>query len=133
MNKSDFIYPVSVRFNDIDVFGHVNNAIYLSYFEEARMQLFNEVLGLKHDWIKQGLILAKALLEYKSPLRLNETAFIKVHCSHVGNTSFTLFYTIYNSENQKIYCTGETTIVMFDYSINKSIPVIDAIRKLNVV
>lgn len=132
MNKSDFIYPVNVRFNDIDVFGHVNNALYLSYFEEARMTFFNEVLGLKHDWIKQGLILARAVVEYKSPLLLNETALIKVHCSNVGNKSFTLSYSIYNSENKKIYCTGETTIVMFDYSVKQSIPVIDAIRKLKI-
>ena len=50
---------IPVRFSDIDAMGHVNNAIYLNYFEQARMSFFQESIGKEWDWKKDGIVLGR--------------------------------------------------------------------------
>jgi acyl-CoA thioester hydrolase len=52
------ITPVQIRFADVDKLGHVNNAVYLSYIEVARMDFFKEAGG-KIDWNKKGVIVGR--------------------------------------------------------------------------
>ncbi|MDA0882981.1 MAG: thioesterase family protein, partial [Bacteroidetes bacterium] len=49
-------YEIEVRFRDIDAMGHVNNAVYLSYFEQARIGFFNAIVDDKWDWNKLGVL-----------------------------------------------------------------------------
>ena len=62
---------IQVRFSDLDVLGHVNNTIYLSYFEMARVHYFKELLGEGWDWNKFGIVLAKNEVEYFKYIAIN--------------------------------------------------------------
>lgn len=116
---------VEIRFNDIDSFGHVNNAIYLSYFEQARIGYFNEVFKDAINWRSEGLILAKAIVDYKAPVFLNDKIDVKIKCSRVGNSSFDFEYELVkNKDGQEVVCvTGSTVMVAFNYVDNRVIRV----------
>lgn len=116
-------YQLSVRFSDCDMMQHVNNAVYLNYFEEARIHYFRQMLGVDWDWKKNGVLLRKNELEYLKPILLNEPVTIEVFLKHLGDKSFTLAYEV--RVHGDLRTTGTSVLVCFD-SINKcsiSIPV----------
>lgn len=126
---------VEIRFVDIDAFNHVNNANYLSYFEVARVSYFDEVVGWEYDWSKQGIILAKAEIDFVIPINFRDEIFIYTRCSRLGNKSFDLEYRIVRmlKEKEQLMADAVTVMVAFDYVGNKTIEIPvewkEAIRK----
>lgn len=110
---------IQVRFADIDVMGHVNNAVYLSYFENARMHYFKHMLGADWDWHKFGIILLKNEIEYILPVRLHHKPFIDMFVEKIGNKSFTLGYEL--KVDGILHCKGLSTLVGFDNQAQKTI------------
>ena len=114
---------MSIRFADIDIMGHVNNANYLTYMESARIKYFNEVIGDKINWTKNGFILARAVVDFKAPVYLKDQEIIVyTKCSKIGNKSFDLSYTMVKAGNREV-AVGSTTLVAYDYGENKTIPI----------
>jgi acyl-CoA thioester hydrolase len=113
---------IQVRFSDIDVMGHVSNAVYLSYFEIARVIFFSKLLGENWDWKKDGVLLRKNEIEYIKPVLLNEVPEIFIYTQKVGKKSFTLEYDLV--VNNEIRTTGSSVLVAFDSELNisKEIP-----------
>jgi acyl-CoA thioester hydrolase len=111
--------PIQIRFVDIDQFGHVNNAIYLTYLEISRIPYFDQIIGLI-DWLNQGIILGKAEVEYKIPILLEDEIVVKTWCSRIGSKSFDLSYSLIKIEgrHETEVATAKTVMVCFDY-INK--------------
>lgn len=114
-------YRVQVRFSDCDMMQHVNNAVYLNYFEEARIHYFRLILGLQWDWNKFGILLRKNELEYLKPVFLHEPVKIEVFLKHIGDKSFTLTYEV--RVNSELRTTGTSVLVCYDSSVNRSISI----------
>ena len=116
---------LEIRYRDIDSMGHVNNAVYLSYFEQARMAFFNELIQEKWDWETHGILVARHEVDYTAPILLIDNAYVDTWCESMGNTSLVFRYEVYKSVNdQRITCTlGKTIIVCFDAKAGKTIPV----------
>ena len=110
---------IQIRFSDIDVMGHVNNAIYLNYFEQARMEFFSQFISKGWDWHKYGLLLAKNEIEYLFPVALNDDIYIDTKCIKIGNKSFDLEYSLFKGE--KLCCKGKSVLVCYDYNDKKTI------------
>jgi len=110
-------YQLQVRFSDCDMMQHVNNAVYLNYFEEARIHYFRNMLGVDWDWKKNGILLRKNELEYLRPVLLHEPVTIEVFLKHVGDKSFTLSYEV--KVMGDLRTTGTSVLVCYD-SINKA-------------
>lgn len=106
---------IQVRFVDVDMMSHVNNATYLSYFEYARMDFFYQVLGSDWDWQKDGIILLKNEIEYLIPVRLEDKPEIVVDVRKLGNKSFSLGYSL--TVNGKVCCQGVSILVAYDYTV----------------
>ena len=117
---------IQVRFSDLDVLGHVNNTIYLSYFEMARVHYFKELLGEGWDWNKFGIVLAKNEVEYFKSVLLNHEPLITIFTEHIGSKSFTLGYELH--VNNELFAKGKSIQVCFDASTQKSILVPDQMR-----
>ena len=117
---------IQVRFSDLDVLGHVNNTIYLSYFEMARVHYFKELLGEGWDWNKFGIVLAKNEVEYFKSVLLNHEPLITIYTEHIGSKSFTLGYELH--VNNELFAKGKSIQVCFDASIQQSILVPDQMR-----
>lgn len=114
---------IPIRFADIDSFGHVNNATYLTYFEIARSVYWKEII--KWDWKSVGIIIRKSVVEYLKPISLEDEIYAYVRTSRVGNSSFDVEYILVKKTNGKeeICTTGLTSCVAFDYSLNRSTPI----------
>lgn len=117
------IHPIKiqVRFSDCDMMGHVNNAIYLNYFESTRMYYFGQLLDQKWDWQKDGIVLLKNELTYHKPVLLHDTPMITLHTEEIGTKSFVLSYEL--KVNDEIRCTGKSTIVCYNSVEHKSIEI----------
>lgn len=125
MNDVNTRTPIQVRFSDIDVMGHVNNAVYLSYFELARMHFFKELIGQEWDWNKLGILLARNEVNYLLPIHLNDEVVVKTWCTAVGNSSLTVAYEVVKivGDQRTITTTGTSVLVCFDYLSQSKIPV----------
>ena len=118
---------IQVRFADIDVMGHVNNAVYLNYFENTRMHYFKYMLGREWDWNKDGIILVKNEVDYIQPVFLNNSPIVKMKVDSIGNKSFTLSYELL--VNDKVCCKGISTLVGYDNVAQKSILIPSMMRE----
>lgn len=106
------------RFNDCDLMGHVNNAIYLSYIEEARIFFLNQILTNDWDWKENGIIIKKHEITYEEPIFLGDQIEIKTTIGKINYSSFELYHSIF--VNDKIKTNITSTLVYFDYNRLKS-------------
>ncbi len=115
---------IQIRFSDCDMLQHVNNAIYLQYFEISRINFFNQQIPDWH-WKEQGIILAKNTIEYKTPLLLTDNCEVRVNCIKIGKKSFTLSYHLWtiNEGEEKLKSYGESVLVCYDFLVEKTIPI----------
>jgi acyl-CoA thioester hydrolase len=118
---------IKVRFSDCDMMQHVNNAVYLNYFEEARIHYFRQLLGTDWDWNREGILLRKNELEYLKPVFLHEPVEIQCFLKHIGEKSFTLAYEV--RVNKDLRTTGTSVLVCFDSSVMRSIPIPSKMRE----
>ena len=115
--------PIEVRFADIDAFGHVNNAKYLTYIEQARVKYFNDIVDWTYDWSKEGVIVARAEIDFVIPIQFGDKITAWTRCSRLGNKSFDLQYQImkYKEGEETLMADCTTVMVAFDYVHKKSI------------
>jgi acyl-CoA thioester hydrolase len=128
-------YKIQVRFVDIDVMGHVNNAVYLNYFEQARMMFFADLVGKQWDWVNNGLVLARNEVNYKEPVLLNDDVYISIWCTKIGTKSFDLSYELMvtTPEGDRVKANGVSVLVCFDYKTKQTIEVPELWRSVLVV
>jgi acyl-CoA thioester hydrolase len=124
MNQSiGFSIHIDVRFRDVDALGHVNNAVFFTYFEEGRKSFF-----LKHSDVSKptgfGFILAHISCDYLKPIRLTDRLKLLVTVGAIKNKSFAFTYKLVDRKDDAlVFATGESVQVCYDYSLNQSIPV----------
>ena len=119
------IANIEIRFSDIDKFGHVNNAKYLTFLEQARISYFNTVIGKNNEWQNTGIILAKAEIDFLIPILLDDKIEIEIAITKLGNKSFEISYKIIKNENQKlsIMAIAKTILVCYSYKLNTTIAI----------
>ena len=114
-----FAVPVEVRFNDIDGMGHVNNAIFLTFLEHARMRFFTEVAGSRSER-DFPFILAHASIDYRSPMKMDAKPVVRMWTSRVGGKSWDFDYEVKDAKTGVVYATAKTVQVAYDYTLEKS-------------
>jgi acyl-CoA thioester hydrolase len=117
---------IQVRFADLDVLGHVNNSVYLSYFEITRVHYFRLLLGNEWDWRKFGVVLVRNEIDYKRSILLYDEPEIFMHTEFIGSKSFGLGYEL--MVKGECYSSGKSVMVCYDANIQATIPVPDMLR-----
>ena len=118
-----FHVPMSTRWIDLDAFGHVNNAIFASYIENARSNLFTK-WSLPYLGNGKSLILASLKIDYLKQLKHPNKIIVGQRVSRIGNTSFDIEASIYlSSDTNTAICSSNVVIVCFDFDTQKPIPV----------
>ena len=114
---------IDTRFADFDMMGHVNNAVYFTYFEVARTKYWKQ--AIQWDWKKTGVVIAKASIEYLKPVVLADRLSVYVRTSRIGKSSFDLEYLLIKlvDGHEAICAKGKTICVAFDYGNKVSIPI----------
>ena len=127
-NKPIIEIDLEVRFKDVDAMGHVNNAVYFTYFEEGRKHLFFNHLQSKTQ-TAFNFILAHISCDYKRPIQLVDRPRLQVFVTKIGTKSFGLRYRIINIKvKERIYAEGESVQVSYASGKGRSIPLPDDIR-----
>jgi acyl-CoA thioester hydrolase len=122
-----FRHQLQARFSDCDLFGHVNNAVFFTYMEEARWAYWRELTGdFSHDRLP-GLILAHAECDFIRPVRPGERVDVWIGTTKIGRTSVALDCEMLDAGGRPV-ATGKTVMVAYDYTSAKPIPVPDWAR-----
>ena len=118
--KNLFKTRIQVRFRDIDSMGHVNNAVFFTYFEEGRKEFFLKI-SKGAGFSLFPFILANIGCDFISPIKLNSQISLEMWVKKIGNKSFVLAYRLTDQTDESItYATGESVQVCFNYEENKS-------------
>jgi acyl-CoA thioester hydrolase len=116
---------LQVRFRDIDAFGHVNNAVFFSYLELARIRYLLEILQPDEPIQRLPLILARVELDFRSPIAFGEDVEVETRVDHVGRTSFRMEHRMTAGPDGRLAGDVQTVLVTYDYETSRPIPVPD--------
>jgi len=127
-------FPLATRYSDYDTKGHVNNAVYLTYFEWSRVQAWQQLAtrsGISGaDIADPPLIVAEARVKYVSPANIGVPLAIEIGVKEIRTKGFSFAYRIVASEeNDRLVAEGETVQVAYDYSAGRTMPISPEMRK----
>ena len=129
--KKKLTLTIPIRFRDLDAMGHVNNATFLTYFEEGRKEFFVQVL--KSTSPKDfPFILAEVTCRYLRPIELvDKTVREAVWITRIGGKSFTFAYEITRvNDLECVFSTGESVQVYYDYERETTLEIPETFRQL---
>jgi acyl-CoA thioester hydrolase len=115
----DFVHREHVRFRDLDAMGHINNAVFATYVEQARIEYLRSV-GLLDGPLYMGMILARLELDFLAPGEPQGEVAIGVRATRSGNKSFELEYEV--RQEGRTLARATTLLVAYDYEQAQSVP-----------
>jgi acyl-CoA thioester hydrolase len=130
MSVYRFFHPIEIRYADLDPQGHVNNAKYLTYFEQARLAYLIH-LGLfrpDQSFLEIGVILAEVRVTFKAPTHFGQRVQIGVRTTRLGNKSMEMECALLDCEDGRLLAVGTTVLVAYNYLAGHSIPLPEAWR-----
>lgn len=120
-----FSSDIQVRFRDIDAMGHVNNAVYATYVEQARTEYFKQVLETGLDSI--STVLATLELSYERPILLEQSVTVEIDVPEMGRSSLPMEYAVLADGERA--ATAESVQVFLDPETEKPAPIPDRFRE----
>jgi acyl-CoA thioester hydrolase len=117
-----------LRWRDLDAFGHVNNSIFLTYVEEARLRWLT---SLHVVWMDDAIapLLAATHFNFRRPIEWPETLAIELRIERVGNSSLTLAHRILSQRDaDRVYADGNSVMVWIERAGGRPVPLPAAIR-----
>lgn len=127
MTAPVFVHRERVRFRDLDGLAHVNNAVFLTYMEQARSEFLLQ-RGLIDTLDELVIILARVEIDFRSPVEFGETIDVELRTGRLGTKSFELEYTM--RVGDRVVAEAKSVQVGFDYETGTTIPIRDEWRKL---
>ena len=126
MEGFPFVHEEVVRFSDLDGFGHVNNAVFSTYLEQARLAWFDRYDD-EEPMPLRDVILARTEIDFRSPLVFGETVAIGVRPSRLGTKSFELEYELRASG--RLVAEARSVLVGYHYDSGRSVEVPERWRR----
>jgi acyl-CoA thioester hydrolase len=126
-----FYHPIEVRYGDLDPQGHLNNARYLTYMEQARIQYIKH-LGLwkGESFMDMGVILADIHITFHAPVQFGQAVRVGVRVTRLGHKSMDMFHVIEDAESGQELASGTAVLVAYDYHSSRSVPILDEWRQV---
>ncbi len=120
-------FPLVTRYPDYDTKGHVNNAVYLTYFEAAKHMLWRDVWKRHPD---PPFVVAEATVRYASSAMIGDPLQIDITTDEIRTRSWTWKFRITDARDERLVAEGRTVQVMYDYAVRRSMPIPDDVRAL---
>src|SRR5687767_3777934 len=117
-------FPLELRYADFDTKGHVNNAVYLTYFEIARSKAW-QAMGGDADF---PFVVAEARVRYKAQARIGDSLEIEIWTSEIRTKAWVWSYRIMNPAGDVLVAEGETVQVAFDYERRETMAIPPSLR-----
>ena len=123
---SMYATEIDVRFRDIDAMGHVNNAVYATYVEQARTEYFRDVLDA--DLSRVSTVLASISFDFRRPVELTDGAVaVELDVAELGRSSVTMSHEL--RVDEELVAEGEATLVSLDPDSGEPAPIPPAFRE----
>jgi len=124
MTDFHFYHLIEVRYGDLDPQGHVNNAKFLTYMEQARVFYLKQLkLWEGGSFMDIGIILADVQITFQKALQFGDPIRVGVRISSIGNKSMTSEYSIEDERDESVFATGTSVLVAYDYRNLRSVPI----------
>ena len=121
--------PVEIRFNDIDILGHVNNTVYFSFYDTGKAWYFKDIVDWDIDWRKVETVIANVECTYMEPLLFGEDLVVGTRCEAIHDRSFHILQVIADARTGRIKSACRTVMVSFDPATQKSMNKINDIMR----
>lgn len=130
-NPADFDHSVDlqIRFNDIDILGHLNNTVYFSFYDTGKAYFFEHMLGGKVDWQRVECVIANVDCAYISPIYFGEEVAVYTRCLSISEKSFRLQQIILEKKTGQLKSACETVMVSYDPVERKTVPLSERYRR----
>lgn len=122
-----FVHWLTVRFRDLDSLGHVNNAVYATYLESARIDYYRRLTGLPLEQL--NIILAELTISYKLPAFFDDRLGVGVRIASFGTKSMVMEYVIARESDGALVASARSVLVMYDYAQGKTIAVPEELKR----
>ena len=119
---------IAVRWGDMDAYGHVNNALYMRYLEEARVQFLAQI-GASMDGNGIDPVVINVGCTFLRAVTYPATVIIKSYVGEIGRSSFMVWYELSTTDQPDQLCSeGYSKVVWMDHSTGRSVPLPENIR-----
>ena len=108
---------IQPRFSELDGLGHINNSVFLQWFEQARTPIF-EIFNPSLDLKKWNLIIARTEVDYLKPVSLESIIEIRTYLSKIGNSSMIIEHELYQNDIKAAH--GKAVMIQFNYELEKA-------------
>ncbi len=127
------LVPLQMRFNDIDMLGHLNNGVYIAFFDLGKSRYFLDIMPDGVDWKHINIVVANINCDFHAPTYIYEEIGVVTTVTEMGEKSFVMEQRIVNTKSGEVKCVGRTVMVGFDLATGHSAPIeqkwIDAIER----
>ena len=125
MSEYHFFHPIEVRYGELDPQGHVNNAKFLTYFEQARIEYWIQMGFFSRDqsFMEIGVIIADVHITYLEPVYFGQNIKVGVRVVRLGNKSMNWEQNVVDADTGRELARGELVVVTYDYKQEKTIPI----------
>ena len=117
--------PLQVRFRDTDAFGHVNNAVFFTYIELARIRYLLDILQPPEPFERMPLILARVELDFRSPIMFGEDVEVATQVDRIGRSSIAMSHRLTAGSDRRLVGEAQSVLVTYDYAVARPMPVPD--------
>ncbi|MCQ2195377.1 MAG: acyl-CoA thioesterase [Paludibacteraceae bacterium] len=121
---------IQIRFNDIDVLGHVNNTVQLTYFDFGKVKYFEAVKGEIINWGTSDIVIVHYDTDFYEPIFSGNKIVVKTKIYEIGNKSLKVIQVLQDTETGHIKSTCRTVMCGFDIKTNTGIPISDEWRAM---
>ena len=120
---------LGVRFRDIDAFGHVNNAVFFSYVEQARFAYFLDVVAAGEAFDRLPLILARVELDFRAPIFYGDEVVVATRIDRIGRSSIGMSHRMTAGPEGRLAGDVAAVLVTYDYEASRPMPVPEGWRE----
>lgn len=121
--------PLQLRFNDIDVLGHVNNNAQLALFDVGKTEFYNALRGELADWSRVEAVIVNINCTFMEQIRFTDPMEVRTRVKKIGERSFVLQQILRNRESGQICSMCESVMVSVDFTTKASKPIPDNIAE----
>jgi acyl-CoA thioester hydrolase len=126
------VTKIQIRFRDIDAMGHVNNAVYLTYFEEGRKEFVRSLFGIVQPE-EYNFILAHIACDFLKPITISDTVILEIWVGAIGKKRFDFIYRLLkqsvDDKEPSVCANGRSVQVFYDYKQNTTLAIPADIRE----
>jgi len=115
--------PIQIRFSDIDALGHINNNIYLTYFDLGKTTYFENLKASYVSWTDGMIVVARIEMDFIAPVFYKENIVVESKITKIGNKSAVFLQQIRNTLTDEIKCRCNTVIVAYNPKTMSAMPI----------